>query len=575
MNSKKFLLGLLSISTATVLTACNSGSGNNTNSQNLTHLSTNVTTSTSLSLDTWSSIGLANASADNCMYDGELMTFDKKNNLYYACAMWDSDEPEMSWGDVYKWNNNQWTTLGSDYINGVDLFAGITVNNTNGYVYVSGFDIDKNPSTWSWNGSNWNQLEYPGSIPSDSAIVTDTNGDIFIGQSNYVLEWNGQTWSRIGGDIDSDSILGLKFDKQGNLYASGTTTKEKAAVWKLTGSGSSSSWVKIGGDIPHSYLAETLLFDVSCYIYAVVSCDNNQGEVWKNNGTSWIVVGNMEMSALDTINSMAMTSKGVLYASGYHDPDEESGMVTIDRTTYNESAAIAHKDEYTGQVWVWDGNAWTQEPQITNVYTISQVAVDNNDNIYANGAAIDNGEIVTDIWKLSNSNKEMFYTPLKASGKFINPNGGSGGVIAADAICQSVANSYQYPGTYKAIISDGLSRIACTSANCSKGGNSEHKNWVLSANTSYYNGSLSNLIMTTNSTELGNFKGQFPQSPLGYTTAWTGLNSNWTTGETCSGWTTTDTSKQGNIGDPSGPNPLIRDYSVNCQTVAGFYCVQQ
>ena len=58
-------------------------------------------------------------------------------------------------------------------------------------------------------------------------------------------------------------------------------------------------------------------------------------------------------------------------------------------------------------------------------------------------------------------------------------NGNLGGVSGADAKCMADANKPSDGKTYKAMLTDGSTRIACTSANCTTSGNAEHLGWVL------------------------------------------------------------------------------------------------
>lgn len=76
----------------------------------------------------------------------------------------------------------------------------------------------------------------------------------------------------------------------------------------------------------------------------------------------------------------------------------------------------------------------------------------------------------------SSSSKKMFVTSSTYDGNL-------GGITGADAKCQSDSNKPS-TGTYKALIVDGETRIACQTANCS-GGASENQNWVLKPNTAY------------------------------------------------------------------------------------------
>jgi len=136
------------------------------------------------------------------------------------------------------------------------------------------------------------------------------------------------------------------------------------------------------------------------------------------------------------------------------------------------------------------------------------------------------------------------------------------GIQGADAICMyEAAQSDWHPNIqpgkkWKAMLVDGVYRIACTSANCTTSGISENRDWVFRPNQQYRNESQ-NLIGTT--TESAIF--QFPTlSPLVgynassagnryYTASFTGLSLQWTPieAQTCVGATVSSaTSKYAN-----------------------------
>ena len=147
------------------------------------------------------------------------------------------------------------------------------------------------------------------------------------------------------------------------------------------------------------------------------------------------------------------------------------------------------------------------------------------------------------------------------------------GVTGADAFCMSDSN-YPGTGTYKALLTDGSTRVACTTANCG-GGPSEHVGWVLAANKRY---------TRLDGTEIGNTTANalfsFPLTNSISTfaiTSWTGFDSDWTAFSVglCSGWNST----AGNGVDGSTTATNIGAVSSNynpCSTATRrLYCVEQ
>ncbi len=151
---------------------------------------------------------------------------------------------------------------------------------------------------------------------------------------------------------------------------------------------------------------------------------------------------------------------------------------------------------------------------------------------------------------------------------------GFGSVSGADSKCDAVKPSCV--SSAKALIVDALNRRACSSASCG-GGSGEHIGWVLTANQEYRRTDDTTLIGTTNSVGIFNF-------PLtsSFTTGgevWTGLNTDWTTGDTCSNWTNASAAspygKSGDAGSTSNTS-ISLSYVQSCaRTDLLLYCVEQ
>jgi len=149
-----------------------------------------------------------------------------------------------------------------------------------------------------------------------------------------------------------------------------------------------------------------------------------------------------------------------------------------------------------------------------------------------------------------------------------------GGVSGADAQCNS---SPPIAGSYKALLVDGTTRVACTSAQCATSGAAEGSDWALAPNTKYVRPDGTTVIGTTSAAAIFPFPlaASIGTSGVSY---WTGLNANWTTSaDSCSGWTqTSGFSASEGLGDQTD-SQSINGVSDNCATLAGafFACVQQ
>lgn len=163
--------------------------------------------------------------------------------------------------------------------------------------------------------------------------------------------------------------------------------------------------------------------------------------------------------------------------------------------------------------------------------------------------------------------KLIFLTAASMNGALTGPGG-------ADGVCTSDAN-YPGSGTYKALLADGTARIACTTANCS-GGPSEHTDWVLAADTSYYRTDATTLLFTTNANGIFDFSGTLSNSfDTGGVEYWSGLNTDWTaSANDCSDWG--GTGANGAIGSATATDSnAINTANPSCGTNRRLACVRQ
>jgi hypothetical protein len=147
-----------------------------------------------------------------------------------------------------------------------------------------------------------------------------------------------------------------------------------------------------------------------------------------------------------------------------------------------------------------------------------------------------------------------------------------GGIGAADSACNlSPPNG----GTYKALIVDGTTRAACTTAGCSGGAN-EHIDWVLAPDTTYVRPD-GTVVGTTNGAGIFVFPLDASIAGVGYS-YWTGLSGDWTSSsDDCGDWAqTTGYFANEGLGDATDDQAIV-GVSESCATLAGAYfaCVEQ
>lgn len=179
--------------------------------------------------------------------------------------------------------------------------------------------------------------------------------------------------------------------------------------------------------------------------------------------------------------------------------------------------------------------------------------------------------------KDADSNKSI-YTPQSATTfayyriyqTAITYSGDMDGIVGADAICTSDSNKPAV-GTYKAFLTEGTARVACTTANCG-GGAGEHTDWVLLPSTAYARADGTAIGTTT---AAGIFT--FPlTNSLGTTgTIWTGIATNWTTAANdCGDWNSLVAN--GTEGLSTATDNTSLSISIfGCGNSNRIYCVEQ
>lgn len=157
------------------------------------------------------------------------------------------------------------------------------------------------------------------------------------------------------------------------------------------------------------------------------------------------------------------------------------------------------------------------------------------------------------------------------AGSWLGDLGGLTGVSGADTRCMSDANKPSSGGTYKAVISDGSTRIATVTSNVGDG----QTNWVLYANQEYRRPD-GVTIMTTNSNGLFVF-GTMSAIITATGTYHTGMNLGWDAGVHCNGWTDNTGGNSSRHGTSNVTGSTALSLTQNgCNTAArGLYCAQQ
>lgn len=176
-----------------------------------------------------------------------------------------------------------------------------------------------------------------------------------------------------------------------------------------------------------------------------------------------------------------------------------------------------------------------------------------------------------------------FVTAADFTGGIKAAGGEANAIASADKLCNTDSNKPN-ASSYKAMLVDGVNRVACTSAKCATSGSSEHVDWIFRANASYFRSDGATRVFKADANgvfDFGNYiddllENSFDTSGTAY---WTGLDSGWTSipGEMCGGsWDDGTIASSGDYGFGDRLNSgAIGGGLSTCENLRHLFCVEQ
>ncbi len=216
-------------------------------------------------------------------------------------------------GQLWEYNGSTWTQIGgsslfSGWGTGYDAAWGLTIHK--GKLYVGLGASNGEAEVWEWSGSAWTQIGGDSVNSSwDNSTYnrvgnfaqTSWNGKLYTGLGNgtgeaEVWEYNGTSWSQVGGDGLNSSWADATYEEvfsiighNGKLYAGLASGTGDGEVWEYNGS----SWTMVGGDGINSSWADTTYERVGTLIpwngslFAGLGNGTGDGEIWKYDTSSY------------------------------------------------------------------------------------------------------------------------------------------------------------------------------------------------------------------------------------------------------------------------------------------------
>lgn len=306
---------------------------------------------------------------------------DKAGDLYAVGDFRNYDH----YGYIAKWNGVSIKKIGfwrNSLHTGESDVQMIAVD-SKGIVYVAGIFSDPSLKHYrqleQWDGETWSKVggdtAYLNPNGAISAMTTDLSGNLYVTgnftDSNgkyYIAKWNGHTWSKVGNSNNPIKIFKpltlLACDKKGNVYAGGDFGESNGfSPGIMKWDGSKKTFYPYAG-------ACSLLVDSAGNIYAgnALRDKNGKYQVDKINENGVVVRLGSGTNALNSgskITALAIDRNGNLLASGANNEG------------YNKHSAFVAK---------WDGTTWSRAGSDSGRYvdgSVSSMVTDDLGNVYA------------------------------------------------------------------------------------------------------------------------------------------------------------------------------------------------
>lgn len=268
-------------------------------------------------------------------YEAVMSSASYKGNFYVGLGISTGEAEVWKWNGT-AWSQIGGDALNSSWpINTYEEVT--TLASDDEYLYAGLGSGINDAEVWRYNGTVWSKIggdsANSGWTTNYDRVVSTTiyNGKLVVGLGSSageaeVWQWSGTAWSKIGGDTVASSWDAVNFEQvdtllafNNKLYAGLGTGTGDAEVWEYNGT----TWTKIGGDDVNSgwtsgtYERIRALAGFNGKLYAGTGNGTNEGEVWIWDGTNWEQTGGDSLNSswtniVEEVVSMAVY-KGKLY----------------------------------------------------------------------------------------------------------------------------------------------------------------------------------------------------------------------------------------------------------------------
>lgn len=329
-------------------------------------------------------------------------------NLYVGLGVTATTDPH-----VWKWDGSAWEKLGGNGArsgwnagpegvyslahDGTYLYAGLGITATlDSQVWRLDTVTTEPLPTWELIGGNVNN-----SWTTDFEVISRLvayDGKVYagLGQNNSdaeIWEWNGASWTRIGGSADFgagyEKVVSMVADND-ILYVGLGINGTDARLWQYTIAAETPAWTQIGGNTADNpgWTTHTEIRSIMVHngdIYAGLWGSNAAGYLWRLSEGTWTLIGGNYINgswgfgrSLHTVEKIT-TANGKLYA----------GMGT-------SVAGNALVWEYDGTTWTLVGGQGMRGSWTPNTYELVNAMTSFQGDLYV-GLGSTQGD--GDVWK--------------------------------------------------------------------------------------------------------------------------------------------------------------------------------
>lgn len=308
----------------------------------------------------------------------QVMSMASYNNKLYVGLGSSANDAEVWQWDGSTWTQVGGDSLNSGWTTNYEEVNSMAVNA--GYLYVGLGASAADGEVWRYNGTSWTKIggdstnsgwtNYAERITSMGIY----NGQLYAGLGSSagdaeVWLWNGTAWSKVGGDNTNSSWDSSTFEQvetlvpyNGKLYAGLGLSAGDAAVWEYDGT----SWTKVGGDdVNNSWTSGTYekvksLVAYNGDLYAGLGLSAGDGEVWRYSAGSWSkIAGNSINSGWSNIVEEVESFspyKGKLYAGTGLTANADALVWSWGNNSYLESAKSSWDTNWHHVAGTYDGS---------------------------------------------------------------------------------------------------------------------------------------------------------------------------------------------------------------------------